>query len=59
YNRYGTLVYEAVNYKNQWNGIPNKGFPKSNSLLPVGTYYYVLHIKSLQKPLIGWVYLNY
>jgi len=59
YNRYGTLVYEAVNYKNEWNGVPNKGFPKSNSLLPVGTYYYVLHIKSLQKPLIGWVYLNY
>ena len=59
YNRYGTLVYETSNYKNQWNGVANRGVPISNNRLPVGTYYYVLHIKSLQKPIIGWVYLNY
>jgi len=60
YNRYGTLVYETANYKNQWNGIANRGLPKTNNKLPVGTYYYVLHINStLKKPLIGWLYLNY
>lgn len=59
YNRYGTLVFEANNYKNNWNGIPNKGILKSNTLLPVGTYYYVITIESIKKPFIGWLYLNY
>ena len=59
YNRYGTLVFETNNYKNNWNGIPNKGLLKSNTLLPVGTYYYVITIESIKKPFIGWLYLNY
>ncbi|WP_034060534.1 T9SS C-terminal target domain-containing protein [Lacinutrix jangbogonensis] len=59
FNRYGTLVFEANNYKNNWNGIPNKGTPKSNALLPVGTYYYVITIESIEKPFAGWIYLNY
>lgn len=59
FNRYGTLVFEANNYKNNWNGIPNTGTPKSNTLLPVGTYYYVITIKSIEQPFVGWLYLNY
>ena len=54
YNRYGVLVYEKVNYNNKWNGTSQNG-----SLLPVGTYFYVLSIESLENPLVGWVYLNY
>lgn len=59
YNRYGALVYETDNYINDWNGIPNQGFPKSTKILPTGTYYYVLTIDSISKPLIGWIYLNH
>lgn len=59
FNRYGTLVFETNNYKNSWNGVPNKGTPKTNALLPVGTYYYVITIDSIKKPFIGWLYLNY
>ncbi len=59
YNRYGTLIYEAENYLNNWDGRANRGFPESNALLPVGTYFYSLEIAEGIKPMVGWVYLNY
>ncbi len=59
YNRYGTQIYQASNYLNTWNGKANMGFPESSELLPVGTYFYVLNIKGFQKPIVGYVYLNY
>ena len=59
FNRNGTLVYETNNYKNNWNGKPNRGTPKSNTLLPVGTYYYIITIDTIQNPFVGWLYLNY
>ncbi|MEP7323420.1 MAG: gliding motility-associated C-terminal domain-containing protein [Saprospiraceae bacterium] len=37
YNRWNQLVYSSSNYRNNWNGIDNKGF-----LLPDGTYYWIL-----------------
>jgi uncharacterized repeat protein (TIGR01451 family)/gliding motility-associated-like protein len=59
YNRYGTQIYEAKNYSNTWNGRANMGIPKNSELLPVGTYFYVLEISGFDKPLVGYVYLNY
>jgi len=59
YNRYGSLVYQSDNYTNNWDGIPNQGPLKQNKLLPVGTYYYVLTINTMEKPFVGYVYLNY
>lgn len=52
FNRYGMVVYEQVNYVDQWNGQDFKGRE-----LPSSTYYYLLsmptgEIKS------GWVYLQ-
>ena len=59
YNRYGTLVYEQNNYTNTWDGKPNSGLlHQTDKPLPVGTYYYILEI-NIEKPLVGWVYLNY
>lgn len=59
YNRYGTLLFETENYTNDWAGKPNKGFiHDKNKPLPVGTYYYILTLEN-EKPIIGWVYLNY
>lgn len=37
YNRWNQLVFSANNYRNNWNGIDNKGL-----LLPDGTYYWIL-----------------
>jgi len=39
FNRWGSLVYEAKPYLNNWDGISKKGEP-----LPTATYYYVLKL---------------
>lgn len=59
YNRYGTLIYQAESYNNDWNGRANRGFPNDTGLLPVGTYFYVLEISEDIAPKVGWLYLNY
>lgn len=59
YNRYGTLIYQTNNYNNTWDGRANRGIPEFSGLLPVGTYFYILEIKGIAKPLQGYVYLNY
>lgn len=59
FNRYGTQIYQANNYLNNWNGRANMGFPNSSELLPVGTYFYILEISGFDKPLQGYIYLNY
>jgi uncharacterized repeat protein (TIGR01451 family)/gliding motility-associated-like protein len=59
FNRYGTQIYQSNGYLNTWDGKANMGFPKSSELLPVGTYFYILDIKGIEKPFVGYVYLNY
>ncbi|HLP11508.1 MAG TPA: HYR domain-containing protein [Flavobacteriales bacterium] len=39
FNRWGQVVYEAVNYKNDW-----KGTDKNNYMLPDDTYYYIVTV---------------
>ncbi|WP_254453224.1 gliding motility-associated C-terminal domain-containing protein [Winogradskyella undariae] len=60
YNRYGTLIFIGNN-NNKWYGKANKGLMKTDKVLPVGTYFYVLYLNepnTESKPLTGWVYLN-
>ncbi|WP_047548933.1 T9SS C-terminal target domain-containing protein [Psychroserpens sp. Hel_I_66] len=59
YNRYGTQIYERRNYENDWDGRPNIGLPEISTILPVGNYFYILDLNNGQKPIFGWVYLNY
>lgn len=59
FSRYGNMVYETVGYKNDWKGVSNKGILRTNSVLPVGTYYYILQLDTTSKPIVGWIYLNY
>ncbi|RXR17369.1 gliding motility-associated C-terminal domain-containing protein, partial [Flavobacterium amnicola] len=42
FNRWGALIYENPNYKNDWDGVANQAISTSN--LPAGTYYYILNI---------------
>jgi gliding motility-associated-like protein len=59
YNRYGVLIFQQNNYTNTWDGKPNSGLLHDiDKPVPVGTYYYILKIEN-EKPIIGWVYLNY
>lgn len=57
FNRYGTLLFEKNNYKNNWDGTANRGFPVGDKL-PVGTYYCILTLESGNTK-TEWVYLNY
>lgn len=53
YNRYGTIVYKADSYANDWDGtLLNTGTP-----VPDGTYYYILTLNG-GKQLNGYVYVN-
>jgi gliding motility-associated-like protein len=46
YNSYGHLVYNALEYKNDWDGTANIGYAKDANLgMSDGTYYYVLKLK--------------
>lgn len=59
YNRYGTVIFEGDN-DTKWDGTSNRGANPSSKLMPVGTYFYVLHLNQEgYEPLTGWVYLNY
>jgi len=61
FNRYGTLIYQGGDELGFWDGKSNKGINNVGEQLPVGTYYYVLHLNdsNYTKPLTGWVYMNY
>ncbi|MFB9054247.1 gliding motility-associated C-terminal domain-containing protein [Formosa undariae] len=59
YNRWGSLVFKAQDYQNNWNGRNGKGGFGSSDILPTGTYYYIVTLKnSGLKPLTGPIYLG-
>lgn len=49
FNRYGALVYQSVGYTSGWDGALN------GKQLPVGTYFYIIDLKSGKQPLAGSV----
>ena len=53
YNRYGTLVYNRMDYTNQWTGQADNG-----NELPDGTYFYVIQKKDNTEAVTGWIYIN-
>jgi uncharacterized repeat protein (TIGR01451 family)/gliding motility-associated-like protein len=59
FNRYGTLVYKAAPYPNDWTGVPNVGrnAAESDGKLPDGTYFYILELEPGSEPLSGYIYL--
>lgn len=59
FNRLGALIFKGDNDL-KWDGKANYGPLKGGNLLPVGTYFYVLHLNvPNSKPRSGWVYMNY
>ena len=51
YNRWGHLVYQNADYRNDWDGKPNAGIlPNGNDYgVPDGTYYYVIKLSDGRK----------
>jgi gliding motility-associated-like protein len=58
FNRWGHKVFEAENYQNTWGGYSESTLTLGNSLLPKGTYFYVLDLGNDEKPVKGYIYLN-
>jgi gliding motility-associated-like protein len=64
YNRYGTLVWSAINYDNSINafkGMANvSGVVSKNSYLPSGTYFFILKYPNSckQTELKGYIHLE-
>ncbi len=52
FNEWGSEVFSASPYKNDWNGTYN------NNELPVGTYFYILDIDGIKKPFNGFIILQ-
>ena len=53
YNRWGSLVFEAEPYQNDWNGHFKGTAPNS---LPASTYFYVIDtMKKSQDPYTGYI----
>jgi len=58
FNRWGHKVFQAENYQNNWGGFSESTLTLGNSLLPKGTYFYVLDLGNDEKPVKGYIYLN-
>ena len=61
YSREGNLIHTAHNTDGFWDGVATKGLLFTGSIVPVGTYYYILVLNDPKYPeaYIGWVYVNY
>ncbi|MEE4177750.1 MAG: HYR domain-containing protein [Bacteroides sp.] len=59
FNRWGTIVFEAAPYQNDWDGRPNRGRPADgpDGILPTGTYFYVIELEPGMNIHSGYIYL--
>lgn len=57
FNRWGSLVFEAGPYVNDWDGRSKSGF-NSDKGLPESTYYYILDLGDGSEVLKGFIYLR-
>jgi len=55
YNRSGHQVYQAIGYRNDWEGTYNE----NRRRLPAGSYYFVISLGDGSAPMSGWVFINY
>jgi len=57
YNRWGNKVFEADDYKNDWDGISNQGLRVGEGL-PDGTYFYIIDFHDGNKPIVNYLTLS-
>jgi gliding motility-associated-like protein len=60
FNRWGNVVYETENYKNDWGGKTDRAFSllEDDQLLPDGVYYYVIDYRGKWPDIGQYVYIN-
>jgi len=59
YTRAGQLIYKSADYTNDWSGYAQDSSLADGTLLPIGTYYYVLRLGGTNRYIKGFVYLTY
>ncbi|WP_372641642.1 Calx-beta domain-containing protein, partial [Ancylomarina sp.] len=59
FNRWGSIIYEATGYQNNWDARAKSGMAVGTDIVPEGTYYYILDLGNGSKPVKGFVYINY
>lgn len=59
YTRAGQLIYKSEDYNNDWSGRAYHSSLQDGTVLPTGTYYYVLHLGGTNRYIKGFVYLLY
>ncbi len=57
FNRWGSLIYSALPYLDDWNGQSNEGVSLGNEFLPSGTYFYIIDYKDGSKAISGYIEL--
>ena len=57
FNRWGSLIYAASPYLDDWKGQTNHGVALGNGFLPSGTYFYTIDSKDGGKILTGYIEL--
>jgi gliding motility-associated-like protein len=55
YNRWGNLVFKAVDYNNKWDGVSNVSGFYMGKKLPVGTYYFIMDLNDNGKSHSGYL----
>jgi gliding motility-associated-like protein len=60
FNRWGETIFEATNYKNDWDGkVKSAGLLNDgNGIVPNDTYFYVLKTKANNKTYSGYIYIT-
>jgi gliding motility-associated-like protein len=58
YTRSGQLIYQSLDYQNDWTGRSMNSSISDGVILPTGTYYYVLHLGGTDRYIKGFVYLT-
>jgi gliding motility-associated-like protein len=59
FNRWGETVFSAINYKNDWEGKPDRSLINTaDGLVPNDTYFYVFKTKANNKTYSGYVYIT-
>jgi len=59
YTRAGQLVYQSLDYQNDWDGTSIQNNMTTQQLTPPGTYYYILKLGDTNRYLKGFVYIGY
>jgi gliding motility-associated-like protein len=59
FNRWGNKIFEATGYLNDWDGRSDNSLTVGSKIIPEGTYYYIIDLGNGDKPIKGFVYINY